>query len=158
MPKAGGAQSGGLRPTRVFAHNCGPCKKRKRRCDRAKPCSNCVLHSCETDCYSQEVQIAESTCTPPLHEIDSQKPKRSLSPSRRQTQQYSYSQPQIPSLLTSERTTSTSTSSYPAEKAHTGFASASSMLVSLPAPAVCLLFLDFASAVSRPCPSTTGMS
>lgn len=38
---------------RIFPRSCAPCRKRKSRCDRVKPCCNCVLRFSEKDCYPE---------------------------------------------------------------------------------------------------------
>lgn len=43
----------------TFPSNCEPCRRRKCRCDRVKPCANCNLRGIADQCYVQAPRIEE---------------------------------------------------------------------------------------------------
>jgi hypothetical protein len=140
--------------TKDFAYNCDPCKRRKKRCDRIQPCSNCVLYSCQSDCYSTLTQAKSLASTQGITASNQQRPigvhtyadarhrRRSESPSEKYKKAY-YSQDRY-------HDNAISTSSKPLERSKADKNSlVSELAFSLPALDMCFTFLDFAGTVSR---------
>lgn len=44
----------------AYRYNCQPCKQRKTKCDRVKPCASCHLRGTQEKCYSDEHDGAET--------------------------------------------------------------------------------------------------
>lgn len=66
---------------RVYPSNCEPCRRRKCRCNRIKPCSNCELRGISDQCFVQPPRIegcsvvnsTSTTSSSPLQNITSRK-------------------------------------------------------------------------------------
>lgn len=43
----------------TYPSNCEPCKRRKCRCDRVRPCANCQLRGIADQCYIETPRIEE---------------------------------------------------------------------------------------------------
>lgn len=140
--------------TKDFAYNCDPCKRKKKRCDRIQPCSNCVLYSCQSECYSTLTQARTFDSSAGINDFHQQRPlrahtyaddrqqRRSVSPLERHRKDR-YSQDRYSDSISS-------TSSKPLEKSKTDKNTIPSNLAfSLPALDMCFAFLNFAGTVSR---------
>lgn len=46
---------------RVYPSNCEPCRKRKSRCNRVKPCANCELRGISDKCYVKAPRIESAS-------------------------------------------------------------------------------------------------
>ncbi|KAJ9478989.1 C6 transcription factor [Pseudozyma hubeiensis] len=44
----------------AYRYNCQPCKQRKTKCDRVKPCASCHLRGTQDKCYAEEHDVASS--------------------------------------------------------------------------------------------------
>ncbi|GAC93400.1 C6 transcription factor [Pseudozyma hubeiensis SY62] len=44
----------------AYRYNCQPCKQRKTKCDRVKPCASCHLRGTQDKCYAEEHDVATS--------------------------------------------------------------------------------------------------
>ncbi|KAI3477718.1 hypothetical protein L1887_60491 [Cichorium endivia] len=49
----------------AYRYNCQPCKQRKTKCDRVRPCASCQLRGTQSACYADDVHPASNTFAAP---------------------------------------------------------------------------------------------
>lgn len=49
----------------AYRYNCQPCKQRKTKCDRVRPCASCQLRGTQSACYADDLHPASNTFAAP---------------------------------------------------------------------------------------------
>uniref|UniRef100_V5GHC9 Zn(2)-C6 fungal-type domain-containing protein n=1 Tax=Kalmanozyma brasiliensis (strain GHG001) TaxID=1365824 RepID=V5GHC9_KALBG len=60
----------------AYRYNCQPCKQRKTKCDRVKPCASCHLRGTQDKCYIDEHDGADSPTTSEMATEHDRPPKK----------------------------------------------------------------------------------
>lgn len=79
----------------AYRYNCQPCKQRKTKCDRVKPCASCQLRGTQGRCYVDEADDATPSAPTPI--VEEERPQKKVRSSKDHTNTIAPALPPPPS-------------------------------------------------------------